>query len=146
MKVLYVGLSLAVLALGACENRDYVRPNTTQDQFDKDVANCRRQVDTVMARDRNIDSDINSTVGAQSGNMNQGNTQLRQQMDARGTSSRSSKLMENCLSARGYTPASKSPGQPAVQQPAPAKQSRRAPPARRGLRRALNSTVRCFPC
>jgi len=121
MKALYVSLSLTVLALGACENRDFNRPNTTQEQFDKDVANCRRQVDSVMARDRNIDSDINSTVGAANSNMNQGNSQLRQQMDSRGTSSRSSKLMENCLSARGYTPG-KTPAQPAPQTPAPAKQ------------------------
>jgi len=121
MKIWFIGLSLAVLGLSACENRDYSRRNTTQEQFDKDVANCRRQVDSVMARDRNIDSDINSTVGAANSSMNQGNSQLRNQMDARGTSSRSSKLMENCLSARGYTPG-KTAAQPAPLQPAPAKQ------------------------
>lgn len=118
MKFLYIGLSMALLALGACENRDFTKPNTTQEQFNKDVANCRRQVDAVMVRDRNIDSDINSTVGAQNRNMDQGNSLLRKQMDSRGTSSRSSKLMENCLSARGYAPAAKgeaSPQQPAKQ-------------------------------
>ncbi len=124
MKAVYVGLSIVVLALGACADRDFTRPNTSQEQFDKDVANCRRQVDSVQARDRNIDSDIKSTVGATSGNMNQGNTLLRQQMDSRGTSARSDKLMENCLTARGYAPASKGifpSAAPAATPAAPAK-------------------------
>ncbi len=107
MKSWLVGLSIVALALGACSDRDYTRPNTTQDQFNKDIANCRQQVDAVMQRDRNIDSDINSTVGAQVQNQNQGNSQLRQQMDSRGTSVRSDRLMENCLTARGYAPAGK---------------------------------------
>jgi hypothetical protein len=107
MRAVYVGVAIAMLALSACNEHDYSRPNTTQEQFSRDVANCQRQVDTMVARDRNIDSDINSTLGAQSQGMNQGNTQLRQQMDARSSTSRTSKLMENCMSARGYTPASR---------------------------------------
>jgi hypothetical protein len=107
MKAAYLGLALAASLLVGCEDHDYVRPNTTQEQFKKDLAACQRQVDSITERDRNIDSDINSTVGAQAHNMNQGNTLLRQQMDARKTENRADHLMENCMSARGYAPASR---------------------------------------
>ncbi len=118
MKVAYLALAMTAVLLGACEDHDYVRPNTTQEQFKKDLAACQRQVDVVTARDRNIDSDINSTLGAQSRSMTQGNTQLRQQMDSRQSENRSDRLMENCMSARGYAPASRAK----QQTPPPTKQ------------------------
>ena len=121
MKAIHLGLTLALLGVAACADHDYTRPNTSQEQFDKDVANCRRQVDTVLARDRRIDSDISSTVGAQNQNMNQGNTLLRQQMESRSNSTRADRLMENCMSARGYQPVTKGSPLPAPA-PAPAKQ------------------------
>ena len=47
--------AMAVLAgvlLAGCTETEFTKPNTTEDQYRRDVANCRRQVNAQVSRDR----------------------------------------------------------------------------------------------
>ena len=92
----------AIAALGACAAKDYTREGTTQDQFDRDLEQCRRAIDAQTARDRAITTDRQSTVGATDQRL--GNTQLRDQMDYRSETRRREVLTQECLTAKGYQP------------------------------------------
>lgn len=97
---------LAMLAIGllaGCAETEFSRANTTPEQARRDEAACRRAVNTQLQRDRNIDSDISTTVGTQSQQVRPNDTLTRQQMSSRGDEVRSERLMENCMRARGYS-------------------------------------------
>ena len=100
---------LAGLVLLGCTETEFVKANTTEDQYRRDAAACRRQVNSQMARDRNIDADIATTVGTQSQQVRPGSSQVRQQMATRGDVVRSDRLMESCMRARGYSGAGDAP-------------------------------------
>lgn len=110
---------LAVVLLAGCAETEFTRANTTEEQARRDEAACRRAVNTQLQRDRNIDSDIATTVGAQSQQVRPGDTLTRQQMASRGDQVRSQRLMENCMRARGYGGAGdpKPAAAPAARQP-----------------------------
>lgn len=100
---------LATMLLAGCAETEFSRANTTEDQVRRDTALCRRQVNTQVQRDRNIDSDIATTVGTQSQQVRPGDLQTRQQMADRGAAVRSERLMESCMRARGYGSAGEAP-------------------------------------
>ena len=104
--------AMAVLAgvlLAGCTETEFSKPNTTEDQYRRDVANCRQQVNAQVSRDRNIDADIATTVGAQSQQVRPGDSLTRKQMSSRGDTVRTDRLMESCMRARGYSGASDKP-------------------------------------
>lgn len=109
--------ALAVVLLAGCAETEFSRANTTAEQVRRDEAVCRRAVNAQLQRDRNIDSDIATTVGSQSQQVRPGDTLTRQQMASRGDQVRSERLMESCMRARGYAGAG-DPAKPAAQ-PAP---------------------------
>jgi hypothetical protein len=78
----------------------YTREGATDEQKRADQAQCRAQVDELMVKERAIVDDRESTIGATD---RMGRTQLPQQMAARDDRNRSSRLMENCMVARGWT-------------------------------------------
>lgn len=111
---------LAVLAIGVlagCAETEFSRANTTPEQARRDEVACRRAVNAQLQRDRNIDQDISTTIGAQSQQVRPGATLTREQMASRGDEVRADRLMENCMRARGYAGAGdpKPAAQPAKQ-------------------------------
>jgi type IV pilus biogenesis protein CpaD/CtpE len=109
---------LTIVLLAGCAETDFTRTNTTEDQQRRDAAACRRAVSAQVQRDRNIDNDISTTVGAQSQQVRPGDTLTRQQIASRGDSVRSERLMENCMRARGYGGPGEAP-KPAAPAPKP---------------------------
>ncbi|MGE0154532.1 MAG: lipoprotein [Reyranellaceae bacterium] len=101
--------AVAVVLLAGCADTEFSRANTTPEQAGRDEAACRRAVNAQLQRDRNIDTDISTTVGAQSQQVRPGSTLSRQQMAARGDEVRAERLMEDCMRARGYSPAGQAP-------------------------------------
>ena len=90
----------AVFALAACTDPKYTRDGATDEQRRADQAQCQAQVDERMIKERAIVDDREATIGATD---RMGRTQLPQQMAARDDRNRSSRLMESCMVARGWT-------------------------------------------
>ena len=99
-KVKVALLFAGTLALAACMDPQYSREGATDDQKRQDEARCKVQVDELMIKERAIVDDREATIGATD---RMGRTQLPQQMAARDDRNRSVKLMENCMTARGWT-------------------------------------------
>ncbi|MCW5749243.1 MAG: hypothetical protein KIT36_23840 [Alphaproteobacteria bacterium] len=88
------------LLLAACGTPQYDREGGNDDKRRRDEALCRAQVNEMMGRERAIASDREATLGSTDQRL--GRTQLPQQMRDRDDSNRSSRLMESCMSARGW--------------------------------------------
>jgi hypothetical protein len=88
------------LALAACAPQ-YSREGADDAALRRDEALCRAQVNDMMGRERAIVADREATLGAKDQQL--GRTQLPQQFRDRDDSNRSGKLMQSCMSARGWT-------------------------------------------
>lgn len=88
------------LALAACAPQ-YSREGADAAQLRRDEGLCRAQVNDMMGRERGIVADRDATLGETDRRL--GRTQLPQQLRDRDDSNRSSKLMQACMSARGWT-------------------------------------------
>jgi hypothetical protein len=93
-------LFAAALTLAACAPQ-YSREGADAAQLRRDEALCRAQVNDMMGRERAIVADRETTLGAKDQQL--GRTQLPQQFRDRDDSNRSGKLMQSCMSARGWT-------------------------------------------
>jgi hypothetical protein len=90
------------IALAACaDGPRYSRDGASDDQRRKDEAQCQAKVNEYMERERRIDADRETTLGAT--DQRTGRYQLPQQMSAREDSNRSNRLMDNCMSSLGWT-------------------------------------------
>lgn len=89
-----------LLALAACAPQ-YSREGADAAQLRRDEGLCRSQVNEMMGRERAIVSDRDATLGDTDRRL--GRTQLPQQLRDRDDSNRSGKLMQACMSARGWT-------------------------------------------
>lgn len=103
MSVGYVRISVLAVALtlAACGGPQYSRDGATDDQRRKDEGLCRAQVDELMVKERGINDDRQATLGATDERL--GRTQLPRQMAATDERNRTSTLMGNCMTARGWT-------------------------------------------
>jgi hypothetical protein len=90
----------AGLWLAACAGQDYVRDGGSDDQRRKDEALCKSEVEGSMVKERRIADDRDATLGVT--DQRRGRSQLPQQMSASDDRNRSNKLMDDCMSARGW--------------------------------------------
>ncbi len=95
----YLALALG-LVLAACSGPDYSREGGTDDQRRRDEALCRDQIKDLVAKERGIVADREATLGATDQRL--GRTQLPGQMAATDDRNRSNRLMNSCMSQRGY--------------------------------------------
>ncbi|HJQ56943.1 MAG TPA: hypothetical protein VJ890_08560 [Vineibacter sp.] len=93
-------VAASALSLAACAPQ-YSRDGADDAALRRDEALCRAQVNDMMGRERAIVSDRETTLGAKDQQL--GRTQLPQQFRDRDDSNRSGKLMNSCMSARGWT-------------------------------------------
>jgi hypothetical protein len=93
-------------ALAACTASDYSRDGATDDQKRRDQSLCKAQADELMIKERAIVDSREATIGATD---RMGRTQLPEQMAQRDDRNRSGRLMENCMTARGWTPKKSGP-------------------------------------
>lgn len=96
-----VAALFAALFLSAC-GADYTRPNSNDEQYNRDVAACRSFTGEMMSKERGINMDREATVGATDARI--GRTRLPSQMAQRSDTLRSDKLMDMCMEQRGWTP------------------------------------------
>jgi hypothetical protein len=101
-RIAVAALVVTLAALASCTNApEYSRDGASDDQRRTDEALCRAQVDSLMVKDRNIAADREATLGATDERF--GRSQLPRDMAAREDRNRSRRLMQNCMSARGWT-------------------------------------------
>jgi hypothetical protein len=92
----------ALLALGACAPRDYNRDGASPEQQANDEQLCRQQVRKMVATERNVEDSRRDTFRSEQARY--GQTALPDTMASQGSVARENRLMESCMSARGYAP------------------------------------------
>jgi hypothetical protein len=104
----WLGLSLAHLAallvLQGCASAEFTKEGASEEQFVRDEQLCRSQVRRMLATERDIDDSRRDVFRSDAART--GQTTLPDIMANSGDSRRSNRLMENCMTARGWSPKS----------------------------------------
>jgi hypothetical protein len=99
--LLAVALPMALLGAG-CADSDYAKEGNSAEQLSRDEALCRAQVRRMTAAQRNVDDSRRDVY--RSDQSRTGQTALPDMISNQGDTVRTGRLMEQCMSARGYAP------------------------------------------
>lgn len=99
-----IAVLATALTLGACAAKDFTKEGASEEQFVNDESLCRAQVRKMTIVQRNIDDSRQDTFRGDRERF--GQTALPDAMSATAEQSRTGKLMENCMQARGWQPKS----------------------------------------
>ena len=106
MRSVLLVATLAGLAAGAglagCAARDFSKEGASEQEFVRDESLCRAQVSRMAAHQRVIDDSRRDTY--RSDQTRTGQNALPDTMAVQGDSARTGRLMESCMTARGWTP------------------------------------------
>lgn len=96
-------LALAMTAvLAGCAARDFTKEGAGEQEFVRDESLCRAQVSRMAAHQRVIDDSRRDAHRADQART--GQSALPDTMAAQGEGARTGRLMESCMTARGWTP------------------------------------------
>ena len=94
----------AALLLAACGSPDYTKEGASEEQFVRDESLCRAQVRRMTANQRNVDDSRRDVFRGDQERT--GQHALPDLMATQGDQRNSTRLMESCMTARGWTPKS----------------------------------------
>ena len=93
-----------VAGLAGCAARDFTKEGASEQEFVRDESLCRAQINRMATHQRVIDDSRRDTY--RSDQARTGQTALPDAMAVQGDSARTGRLMESCMTARGWTPKS----------------------------------------
>jgi hypothetical protein len=102
MRRLLLVAAVAALSLSGCAASDFTKEGASEQEFVRDEQLCRAQVNRMAAHQRVVDDSRRDTFRTDQART--GQSALPEAMASQGDIARKSRLMESCMTARGWTP------------------------------------------